>query len=209
MNTLMPLLFCAPPTNEVLPLLSTVNARPGTVSANSRKLRVTWGRFSMVAGATTELISEVLTSVGRLLFTVTVATTSPAAGADCRSRVIVDATANVTFASPPPSAFTWYGPGGRPTILYEPSAVARVRRVSPVAVLRAVICELGSARPRRAASTPWDQPVRGTQARMSTRIHAGEPKPAPLKRDCLLTNTVPLVCLVKPAAGPQEAFLPR
>jgi hypothetical protein len=60
----------------------------------------------MVTGATIELISEVLTSVGRLPFTVTVATTASAAWGACRSSVMVEATGSVTFASPPPSELT-------------------------------------------------------------------------------------------------------
>ena len=80
-------------------------------------------------------------------------------------------------------------------MLYEPSVDACVRRVSPVAVLRAVTCELGAACPRKAASTACDQPVCGRQARSGRTVYTGQRSAAPLNRDCVLTNTVPLVCL--------------
>ena len=90
-------------------------------------------------------------------------------------------------------------------MLYEPSAAARVRRVSPVAVFRTVICAFGGALPRNAASTACVQAARGEQASTIKRAAASHPNPF-LTR----TNIVPLVSWsssTNPARQcPQEAF---
>jgi hypothetical protein len=102
--------------------------------------------------------------------------------------VMVEATVSVTFVSVPGPASMRYGPGGNPTMLYEPSAAARVWRVSPVAVFRAVTWAFGGALPCNAASTACVQPARGEQA--STTRMAAMSHPNPFFAQ---TNIVPLV----------------
>jgi hypothetical protein len=109
--------FCAPPRIDVLPLGSTWNETPGTVSANSRKLRVICGTFSICSRDTVVPTSDVRTSLSRRPSTViscigpsTVAVASPAV----RSSIAVEATLRVTTCSVPAPAPTRYVPGGNP-----------------------------------------------------------------------------------------------
>ena len=109
MNTLTELVVIAPPRSDVLPLESTLNTTPGTVSANSRKLRVNCGIVSICCSDTVFAISDVLTSTRRAALTVMsssepVAPALPAVGV--RSRVAVEATVRVTAVSVPMPAST-------------------------------------------------------------------------------------------------------
>ena len=101
MYTFTELAFCAPPWSEVLPAASTLNCMPGTVSANSRKLRVSCGTVSICCCETMVPISEVLTSARRWAVpeTVTVAIFS-------RSSTSVVATFSVTVCCVPGPAST-------------------------------------------------------------------------------------------------------
>ena len=99
MYTLTELLFSAPPCSVVLPPESTVKAMPGTVSANSRKLRVSCGTVWICCSGTMVPTSEVFTSASRWPVTVTVSSL-------VRSSDRVDATLSVTTCSVPGPALT-------------------------------------------------------------------------------------------------------
>ncbi|CAM5297409.1 hypothetical protein RLIN73S_03113 [Rhodanobacter lindaniclasticus] len=113
--------FCAPPRSEVLPCELTVNTMPGTVSANSRKLRVSCGMVSIWCSDTVEPTSGVVTSGSTLAVTVTperlTALAAPAGVAAARFRVEVEATVRVTVCSVPGPASTLYVPGCRPVMV--------------------------------------------------------------------------------------------
>jgi hypothetical protein len=80
---------------------------PGTVSANSRKLRVTCGTVLMVFSETLVPTSEVLTSCRATPTAVTASSVvTPSAGAAPRSRLTEVATASVTVFSVPGPAST-------------------------------------------------------------------------------------------------------
>src|SRR5882724_6275538 len=92
-------------------------------------------------------------------------------------------------------------------MLYEPSAAARVRRVSPVAVFRTVISEFGAALPRSAASTAWAQATCGEQASITSVAAASHPHPFFAQ-----TNIVPLDPLAfptNPAGRCSQEIFPR
>src|SRR5919108_478215 len=71
MYTLMPSALCAPAFTDVDPLLSIWNTTPGTVSANSRKLRDICGTDSICCSEIVVPTSEVFTSARRRPVTVT------------------------------------------------------------------------------------------------------------------------------------------
>ncbi len=104
MYTLVPSALVAPPRSEVLPLASRVKIRPGTASANSRKLRDTCGVVWICCRLTVLPTSEVRTSCSRVgATTVTVSrlvalALEPAAAASpAKFSVAVEATVTVTF----------------------------------------------------------------------------------------------------------------
>lgn len=104
MYTLVPSALVAPPRSEVLPLASRVKIKPGTASANSRKLRETCGVVWICCRLTVLPTSEVRTScsrVGATTLTVSrlVAEAEPGVllAAPAKFRVAVEATVTVTF----------------------------------------------------------------------------------------------------------------
>ena len=101
MKTLTALVLCAPLRTWVRPLASTLKITPGTVSANSRKLRVICGTDSICCSETIVPTSEVRTSRRRPPLT-TISSSSPPA----KFSVEVDATLSVTTCSVPAPALT-------------------------------------------------------------------------------------------------------
>ena len=94
-------------------MASTVNTMPGTVSANSRKLRDTCGMVAISRCETICATSGVFTSVSVVAVTVmlpsevALALAGAADAAGCRFRVTVEATFKVTVRSVPGPASIW------------------------------------------------------------------------------------------------------
>jgi len=88
---------------------------PGTVSANSRKLRVICGTVSICCSDTVPPTSEVRVSTMRLDLTViSLSVPVTASAPPVRSTVAVEATVRVTVVSVPGPASTRYVPGCKP-----------------------------------------------------------------------------------------------
>src|SRR6185437_14332261 len=117
---------CAPELKLVLPLALRVKIMPGTMSANSRKLREASGSWLIWRSETVLPTCEVRLSSSAEPTTCTVdnVCADDGAGAACacaRFNVAVEATDNVTVRAVPGPASTCQVPGGRLTRMYVPA----------------------------------------------------------------------------------------
>src|SRR6185312_5350835 len=129
---------CAPELRLVLPLAPGVKIMPGTMSANSRKLREASGSWLICRSETVLPTCEVRVSGSAVPTTCTVDSVcaedgAGAAWAWARFSVAVEATDNVTVRAVPGPASTCQVPGGRLTRMECPCALALAVRTWPVA----------------------------------------------------------------------------